>query len=185
MVPDTCLRLATVLKALDDIVTPALPSEAGFAHEQLALIKKSVQLAIDQIPHEYAFMVRDAQDQLALARELAPFLEPGTGLQTRLDGSTGQLAAMLPAALPDVPALKQGLRTVKQDMEDAVNRLCTDPKADLTRIERLVLDHSARRIMMERAWTIATGFEKDPSALPPVAELIYRTRDTPAASSSR
>ena len=186
MVPDTCLRLRTVLKALDDIVTPALAPDAGFAHEQLALIKKSLQLAIDQIPHEYAFMVRDAQDHLALAGDLAPWLEPGSALQARLAGSTRHIEAILPATLPDLPALERGLRALKQDMEDAVDGLCTDRKAaELNAIERLVLDHSARRIEMERAWTIATGFEKDPSALPPVADLIYGTADTPAESAAR
>ncbi len=175
MVPDTCLRLRTVLKALDDIVTPALPQEAGFAHEQLALIKKSLQLAIDQIPHETAFLVRDAQDHLALAHDLARYLEPAGQLQSRLARSTVQVEAILPADVPDVSALGEALRTLKQDLEDAVDGLCAKrTAAELVAIERLVLDHSARRIEMERAWTIATGFERDPSAIPPVSNLIYR-----------
>ncbi|MES2492521.1 MAG: hypothetical protein V4579_04475 [Pseudomonadota bacterium] len=185
MVPDTCLRLRTCLKALDDIVTPALAPDAGFAHEQLALIKKSLQLAIDQIPYEYVFMVRDAQDHLVLARDLAPYVESGGALEARLAGSAGVIAALLPAALPDLPELKQRLRTLKQDVEDTVDGLCTDRTGtELNAIERLVLDHSARRIEMERAWTIATGFEIDPSAIPPVVELIYRTADTPAENAT-
>ena len=174
MVPDTCLRLRTVLKALDDIVTPALPSDAGFAHEQLGMIKKSLQLAIDQIPHEYAFMVQDARDHLALAGQLSPYIAPGSALQLRLGESFRELEATLPAFRPNIPVLEQSLRALKQDVEDIVNELCRDRQAEeLGAIERLVLDHSARRVMMERAWTIATGFETDPSAIPPIADLLY------------
>lgn len=178
MVPDTCLRLRTVLKALDDIVTPALPSDAGFAHEQLGLIKKSLQLAIDQIPHEYAFMVRDARDHLALARQLSSYIAPGSALQVRLAGSSGELEAGLPESRPNIPVLEQNLRALKQDLEDAVNELCRDRQAEeLDAIERLVLDHSTVRITIERAWTIATGFETDPSTIPPIANLLYPADD--------
>lgn len=180
MVPDTCLRLRTVLKALDDIITPALPGEAGFAHEQLALIKKSVQLVIDQIPQEYAFMVRDAQDHLALAGGISLHLTPGSAWHTRITGSSAQVQNHLPATVPDVGALEQELRTLKQDLEDAVNELCHSLQgAELAAIEQLVLDHSANRIVMERAWTIGTGFETDPAAIPPIAELLGKAYPNP------
>ena len=178
MVPDTCLRLRTVLKALDDIITPALPDDAGFAHEQLALIKKSLEVAIDQIPHEYAFMVHDAQDHLVLADQLSPYLAPGSALRLALAASSKELEASLPAARPNIPVLEQSLRALKQHLEDIVDELCRDRQADeLVAIERLVLDHSAGRVTLERAWTIATGFETDPSAIPLIADLLYPADD--------
>lgn len=177
MVPDTTLRLRTALKALEDIVSPALPAEAAFAHEQLALIRKSLQLVIDQIPHEYAFMVKDAHDHLALAQGLVPRISCEDSLRAKLVASAGKVSELLPASVPVVPALVENLRALKQELEDAVDTLCaTSTGAELAEIEQLVLDHSARRIIMERAWTVATGFETEPSVIPPVTELVYRER---------
>jgi len=179
VVPDTCLRLRTVLKALDDIVTPALPAEAAFAHEQLALIRKSVELAIAQIPHEYAFMARDAQDHLALAGALAAYLGPDSPHRPRLAATAAAVAAVAPADMPRTQLLEQRLRALKQDLEDAVDQLCTSlAPSELAAVQQLVLDHSARRIELERAWTVATGFERDPGAIPAVTDLLYGGDDT-------
>lgn len=174
MVPDTRLRLKTVLKALDDIIAPALPKDAGFALDQLALIRKSLQLAIDQIPYEYAFMVQDARDHLALANKLSACIAPDDAMRARISAASAEVRDRLPAAQPDLPSLDGSLRALKQDLEDAVDALCRDRQGeDLRAVEQIVLDHSAARITMERAWTIATGFETDPSAIPPIAELLY------------
>ena len=174
MVPDTCLRLKTVLKALDDIIAPVIPKDASFAHDQLGLIRKSLQLAIDQIPYEYAFMVQDARDHLALAGRLAECIAPDDAMRARLAAASAEVSARIPEAQPDPPALDRSLRALKQNLEDAVDALCQSRQGDeLRAVEQIVLDHSAARITMERAWTIATGFETDPSAIPPIAELLY------------
>lgn len=174
MVPDTCLRLKTVLKALDDIIAPALPKDAGFALDQLGLIRKSLQLAIDQIPYEYAFMVQDARDHLALADRLSACMAPNDAMRVRIAATSAEVRSRLPAKQPDPPSLERSLRALKQDLEDTVDKLCQDRQGeDLRAVEMIVLDHSAARITMERAWTIATGFEADPSVIPPIAELLY------------
>jgi hypothetical protein len=175
MVPDTTLRLKTVLKALDDIITPAIPQDADFAHEQLGLIKASLGLVIDQIPFEYAFMVQDARDHLALADKLSTFIAGDEASKARLLQASGDVRATLPAVPPAVPRLGRRLRDLKQVLEDAVDELCARRQGEeLCAIERIVLDHSAARTIMERSWTIATGFETDPDAIPPIRELLDR-----------
>lgn len=174
MVPDTCLRLSAVVKALDDIITPALPPEASFAHEQLALIKASIRIAIDQIPHEQAFAVRDAQDCLALARSLAPFLPSASTDGQRLHEAIDRMGAATPSAIVDRPDFERHLRAFKCTLESVSESLCAKATGDALReIQALILDHSARQTLRERAWAKATGFELDPAAIPPVETLIY------------
>ena len=73
-----------------------------------------------------------------------------------------------------------------QDVEDAVNELCRDRQAEeLDAIERLVLDHSVGRITIERAWTIATGFETDPFSIPAVTELLYAAENVSENSAAK
>ena len=174
MVPDTSLRLSAVVKALQDIITPALPAEARFAHEQLELIKKSIQIAIDQIPHEHAFAVRDAQDYMALAKRLIDYVEPETQPRERLASLIARGDSIVPTCIPDRPEFEVFLRQLKREIEAVVEMLCGQPAGSAQRdVQMLVLDHCARQTLRERAWTIATGFESDPNAVPPVAALIY------------
>jgi hypothetical protein len=37
---------------------------------------------------------------------------------------------------------------------------------------RLVLDHSARQLLRERAWIVNAGFELEPDKLPPIDTLL-------------
>lgn len=183
MVPDTCLRLRAAIKAIDDIVIPALPPEAGFAHEQLALVRNSLKLAIDHIPHEYAFTVQDARDHLHFAADIAARVGPEGDVAARIARSSEEVRALLPADIPYTPALEERLRTLKQDLEDAVGEMCADgSRSDLHDVETLVLAFSARRIEFERAWNLATGFESDPSVIPDFAQLIYAAQPCAAGS---
>lgn len=174
MVPDSCLRLTAVVKALEDIITPALPAEARFAHEQLALIKKSIRIAIDHIPHEQAFMARDAQDYLALAQSLIGHVSPGTDQHEQLSALIARGEAIVPASIPNRPEFELFLRQLRREVETAVEMLCGQPAGSgLREVQLLVLDHCARQTLRERAWTIATGFESNPGAIPPVETLLY------------
>ena len=174
MVPDTRLRLTTVVKALDDIITPALPAGAVFAHEQLALIKKSIGIAIEQIVHEYAFTVRDAKEYLALADALTSHMADNNPVRQKLVDAQERGRQIVPETIPDRPAVEAYLHSLKNDVEVAVEVLFADAKLkDMRAVEALILDHSARQTLRERAWTISTGFEKDPASVPPVTGLIY------------
>ena len=188
MVPDTRLRLTTVVKALDDIITPALPAEAVFAHEQLALIKKSISIAIEQIVHEYAFTVRDAKEYLALAEALTSHMADNHPVRPKLADTRERGHRIVPETIPDRPAVEAYLHSLKSDVEVAVEVLFTDTKGkDMRAVEALILDHGAGQTLRERAWTISTGFEKDPASIPPVTDLIYgvSTGPTQSASSAR
>lgn len=173
MVPDTRLRLATLAKALADIIAPALPADAGFARDQLALITKSLAIVIGQIGHEHAFTVRDAMDYHRLAADLAARL-PDVPARRALEHVCAASRGIVPEAIPDRAELEAHVRDLRGAIEAAMADVVAENDPALRHeLSMLVLDHSTRQTLRERAWAIDTGFESDPSAVPPVETLIY------------
>lgn len=178
MVPDTRMRLAAVAKALDDIITPVIPADAQFALEQLALIKRSISIVMDQIPHEYGFIIRDAQDYVQLAADLAVRMPEDSPARSRLMEGAVRGDAIIPAEVPDRLMVESYLRGLKQDVENAVEEICALPDKNRRRaLSRMILDHSERQTLRERVWVAATGFDTDPQALPSVETVIYGERE--------
>ncbi len=168
MVPDTSLRLASIRKALDEIVRPALAEDAGFAQEQLGLILKSIDLVREQIPYEYALHAHDAHAAARFARELAGKLP---GAATALGEAASAAEALAPATLPDMPALAAAVRDLRAAIETAVADAGSDP-GTLAAIGPVVVEHSERQNLIERRWVLATGFDPDPAGVPPLAEVL-------------
>ena len=159
MVPDTRLRLSTAVKALDDIIAPALPQDARFAHEQLALIRRSVQIAIDQITHEYAFAVRDALDYLDLADALAGHVASDDPVGAALRSVVAKGRETVPERVPDRPGVEHYLRDLKKAVETTVETLCaTRDGEDLRAIQLLGRQFVLGRIA--RQFAIGQGLDQ-------------------------
>lgn len=172
MVPDTKLRLSAVLKALDDVIAPAIGVEFSFAQEQLELIRKSIGIVLEQIPYEYGFVVRDAQDTLELVKSIVSKYPDNQEINRRLQESAARVQAMLPEQLPDRISLEDRLHDLKRDLENAVNTLAADPReASKGEIARIVIAYTERRTIFERAWVRATGFDPEPDSLPSLQDV--------------
>ncbi len=176
MVPDASLRLKTVLKALDDVIGPALPDDAVLAQEQLSLARRSIELAIEQIPLELAYIVTDARDDRELARALLPMLDPADPEAGELERSVAASEAALPADPPDIRRIREGWRGLKVALENAVTRLGKGRDAQArSDLARTVLAYSERRNIRERAWVAATGFDPAPDKLPNLEQAALAT----------
>ncbi|WP_285020665.1 hypothetical protein [Novosphingobium sp. fls2-241-R2A-195] len=178
MVPDTPLRLAAVQKALEDIVAPVLPPDADFAREQLALIVRSLALVRKQIPQEYAFHVHDAHDFSAFGSEVAACLPDAHPARGELAQAIEDVRAIAPPVVPDRTALEQAVRALRGAIETAVQQAGEDA-ATLRAIRPVVLEHTRRQTLLERAWVADTGFDRDPASLPLTETILYSAGETP------
>lgn len=178
MVPDTSLRLAAMQKALEDIIAPILPPDADFAREQLALIVRSLALVRKQIPHEYAFHVHDARTFSAFGREVAACLPARHPAHGSLAGAIERVGAIVPPVVPDRIGLEDAVRTLRLEIEQVVSEAGEDP-ATLHALGPVVLAHTRRQTLLERAWVVDTGFDRDPANLPPPEAILYSAGETP------
>ena len=172
MVPDTVLRLVAVQKALEDIIVPLLSDDADFAREQLALIIKSIALMRKQIPLEYAFHVHDAKAFATFADELADKLPTSCLARASLATAVERVRIIAPPQVPDRQALEDAVQALRAEIERVIDDDSADA-ATFAAIGPVVLAHTRRQTLLERAWVADTGFERDAESLPTPRNLIY------------
>jgi len=174
VVPDTRMRLGAVMKALDDIIAPAISADKKYALEQLALIQKSIALIQNQIIHEYSFLIRDAMDYLELANSIISLLPEDETIRANLRQEIIKIEEQLPKVIPDRETDEKNIRLFKAYMENTVEQLMS--KTELSNYQQLfdvILSHSEKQTTRDRVWTLATGFDPAPETLPSMKESIY------------
>ena len=121
MTPDVDERLASVIRALGDVVLPSLPPEAGLAQEQVQLAIGHLRILRGQIDGMAAF----ERDELAAARALATeLLAIGPGDATLAGALADGSDAVSPA---DVRA---GRRAIHAAIDRFVAVMPADPRLD-------------------------------------------------------
>ncbi len=156
MMPTVDERLASVVRALSEVVLPHLPAEASLAQEQVQLCIGHLQILRAQIDQAPQFEREELEDARALARELMSAVCGGAATTTALD----TLAATAAADDGDV-------RNARLRINDAIDALVAAVSADGTRDSRQslwtsILSHEAARSLKDRKWFAPYGFDTLP-----------------------
>ncbi len=144
MIPSVDERLASVIRALTDVVLPSLPPEAGLAQEQVHLCLGQLQILQAQIDGSLAFEAEELADAAALARELTD----DESLATALSGAE---AARDPAVI----------RAARIDLHEATATLIARRGSDPS-LARTIIAAEKKRVVKERAWFAPFGFDIAP-----------------------
>jgi hypothetical protein len=152
MIPSIDDRLASVVRALSDIILPALPPEAGLAIEQTHLAIGQLQIICAQLPAAAAHEQEEADDARTLALKL---LEDG-------DGGPRTKAAL--AGLGKAAELKSGARETRVAIHEAIDGLVRQVATDgdshfRAAIGGIIVQHQQARTMKDRKWFTAMGFD--------------------------
>lgn len=167
MLPDIDLRLANTLKALTEVVLPALPADAPLAREQAELAIAHLGVVAQQWKHALAFELESLDAACRLARGLAE----AAGEATHAAALTAQLerAAGIDRMRYDAVA------TAHRELVAVIAEVITEDRAAnplAARITEHVLAYAERQALRERAWFAACGLDPDRDSLPSL--------DTPA-----
>jgi hypothetical protein len=152
MIPAVDDRLASVVRALTDVVMPSLPPEAGLAQEQIQLAIGHLQILRAQLDGTPDFEAEEAADARALGQLLLG--AGGGGLTTS--------AAL--AALKSAVEAKTGAREDRIAIHsaiDAVVKACSADGSDAFRaqIGKIIVTHQTPRTMKDRKWFAPFGFD--------------------------
>lgn len=167
MNPDLDLRLQSVLKALSDVILPALPADERLAREQTQLVLGHLNIIAQQWKRALNLELMN----LALACELASDLA-----NMNIDSALGDdlIAALALAAEVDrcdYDAVSQAHRALKA----VIDRLLA-PRHSGERLSREMLDavlrYNERRAQRERIWHGVAGLDPDASRLPSLTTLF-------------
>jgi hypothetical protein len=151
MNPSVRDRLGSVVRALNGVVLPALPKDAGLAQEQVMLAMGHIQIILAQMDAEPGFLAEEAQDFAAMGAEVAALLVGGA---TTL-AAKAALEAQLAGEDTGTPAIQKAI-------DDALLALAIDGDASARgAANAAVLKHGATRADKDRRWFAAMGFDID------------------------
>lgn len=171
--------LASSLKALEQVVLPAVDPKDPLATEQLRLAAGFLKFMRARLDLWYPRLAFELNHYLALAEALA---EDATVL-------SDEVAQRLKSAIAQARSVKERELALPADMRAATAQLsaCISGLARLAatappelgrRVERQVLAHAKRWVDMQRAWFAPQGFELRASELPDLQQVLLAPVDT-------
>lgn len=153
MMPTIDERLASVVRALSEVVLPHLPAEASLAQEQVQLCIGHLQILRAQIDQSPQFEREELHDARALSRELLSTVSGGVVTTTALDA----LAESVAADDGDVRGARLRINTAIDALVAAVS---ADGTAESSKALRAtILRHEAARSLKDRNWFAPYGFD--------------------------
>ncbi|TQC48206.1 hypothetical protein EEB14_16470 [Rhodococcus sp. WS4] len=169
MVNTTKNALTAAVRALDEVIIPAIDPGHPLALEQARIVSKLIaQLEgrldyyYDRIRfqlHHYVSLGRElATDAPTVSSEIADALVSASSEGQRLLGEPG-------AKAPDLEAAAERLAGV---ISALVRATATTDSATRDRVERTILIASEPILDAQRAWFLPQGWEPDPSKVPPI-----------------
>jgi hypothetical protein len=170
------IQIASMIKAMKDVVIPAIDPANKLAVEQSQLIIGLLSLLSIQLPLQYRFD-RD---------ELARLLDCAKGLQgvpagdpavkpalERLRNSGAAAAAVLEQCRVEPDSLTASVREMRAAIGALVKAVAgTKDLAAQLGIERIVLAMSKDQLIRDRSLVKMQGWEPHPAAVPDIATLL-------------
>jgi len=165
MAPDIDQELRVVLKALEQVISPALDPADPSAAEQLRLCIA----ALRHVQGHFALALHSARRELANAIDLAETVNaaaPTSGLDEAVRAAGEQLHDIR----ADQAALDVARQILLAAISEAVNGI-SEPSARRA-VDRAVIAGSRSQLDLARAWFIEAGREPDPQAIPPLDSML-------------
>jgi predicted nuclease with TOPRIM domain len=182
------IQIVTMIRAMKDVVIPAIDPANGPAIEQSQLVLGMLSLLREQLPVEFRFD-RDELERLTIAAgNLARLCEVDTELRERVR-ALAALEATARDRLERCAVDPSEVRDCSRRLREAIARLVSEADAAATperwtMIERQVLDLSRELLVRERAFVAPQGWETG-SDFPKIEELLDVRRATSGPKSER
>ena len=154
MIPSIDDRLASVIRALSDLILPALPPGAGLAIEQAHLSIGQLQIIHAQLGAAPAFENEEADDAVALG---AGMLEGGRGGPITTEALSG-----LRVALAHGGAARETRVRVNTAIDVLVKAMAKDGEPVWrASAHRLLIEMQGARALKDRRWFAPMGFDTE------------------------
>jgi hypothetical protein len=154
MTPNIDDRLASIVRALTEVVLPHLPPDASLAQEQIHLSVGHLQILRAQIDAVPAFEREELSDIAALAEALAGKIGGGSATQAAL----ASLIAVTKAA--DGSDVRAEYKAISKAVDAVVKAVASDgDAAGKAALSAIVLEHEAVRTQKDREWFAPFGFD--------------------------
>lgn len=172
------IQIQSMIKALQDVVIPALDPDNKLAQEQIGLIVGTLNLMAQQEPHQFAFDLDELQRLIDLAAELksaAGSVDSLTSPLAELDRAMAGGSATIEAAQAGPQDLRDSIRALRAATGTLITQVYEH--ADSTIIDKIqaaTLHNCGEQLLRDRALLKPQGWEPVPDAVPDISELLKR-----------
>ncbi|ETI63752.1 hypothetical protein C100_11070 [Sphingobium sp. C100] len=169
MLPDIDLRIANMIKALEQVILPALPRDQRLARDQAMLVAGHLRMIGEQWKSALRYEQVALDDLQGLARDLLP-------------GAPAFLADDLAAALAmaeacdraSVTAIEQANIAIGHAVDAVILGGSDHAPMPSAAVDRL-LDYALRHARRERSWFKANRLDPDQNDLPDLVTMLAET----------
>jgi hypothetical protein len=170
------VQIKSMVKAMTDVVLPAIDPANKLAQEQARLVVGMLSLMAQQLPLQFRFDC----DELARLLRLAAALEQASSRAPEVQVCVLEMnqAAMVAAATLELAQVgpeqvKEAVRTLRGTTSLVVRAVCnaTDGRA-MQQVQDAVLAASKEQFLRDRSWVLMQGWEPDPAAIPRIQDLL-------------
>lgn len=178
----TPLQLQTMMKAMKDVVLPAIDPDNQMAQEQAQLVVGMMHLMATRLPMQFHYDLDELKRYVSLSRELLADTRGGPLTTAQIESLTPAVLACEglleraqagPAELENaVLDLRNRISTLVESLWQDGEQACREPAS------KAVLSASKAQIVRERAWFSPQGWDADTSAYPAIESLIDYPNDS-------
>ena len=172
----TEIQLSAMIRAMKDVVIPAVDAKNELAMQQAQMVVGLLNLMSHQLPVQFRFDRDELQRLVASAQSLSKLKSQ--------DPAIGEAAAQLQACSARATDVLERcatdpveLTTAVRDMREATSILMTatsggQDKVALDAVEGVVLRLSKEQLLRDRSLMLPQGWEPDPTAVPEIEKLL-------------
>lgn len=170
------LQIQTVIKAMADVVLPAVDPHNKLAQEQARLVIGMLSLLAERLPLLYRYECDELSRFLVLAETLREAANEVRGASQALRDLTAVVevgSSVLTRARAEPRELEAANFELREKIGALVTAVYADPDcAQCKTIGTAVTAHAKDQLLRERAWLAIQGWEGDGSALPAIESLL-------------
>lgn len=170
------IQIKSILKAMTDVVLPAVDPNNKLAQEQARLCMGLLGLMAKQLPLQYRFDCDELARLSAYAAELQRIAKGGAETDAALSAlkqRTGDADVVLERAQVSPQAVLDAVRGLREATGSLITSVYRDGESGAQeRVQRATLAMSREQLLRDRSWVLAQGWEADPKAVPPIEELL-------------
>lgn len=168
MVPSHELRLRSMLRALTEVILPAVDKADPRAMDQAQILAGNLRILLTQHDKSYHYALTELREYAALVDDLLAV----TGSDA---GAEDALATARPITALNVPseaALGAHVAALKIAADTLTARALDGSADQRDAAARLILAQGRKQVLRERVWVADSGFEADAASLPKIETLL-------------
>lgn len=175
------LQIKSILKAMTDVVLPALDPNNPLAQEQARLCMGMLSLMAVQLPLQYRYDCDELRRLIELSRHVQG-LDGMSDLAPKaladMDSLAGLAEDVLSRARAEPDEVLQAVRSLRAVAGQVVQEAFANDEAGERSgaLQSAVMRTSQEQLLRERSWVLTQGWEADPKGVPAIDTLIAPLR---------